>query len=124
MTNIVLCGSMKVKDKILEVANQLEEKGYNVLLPVECMKDLDKIVASRSHLDRICNPDTDIVLIVNATKNNIENYIGPNSFAEIAFGFYFGKKVYLLNDIYQPYEDELIGWKITPLNGNLELIEK
>lgn len=124
MTNIVLCGSMKVKDKILEVANQLEEKGYNVLLPVECMKDLDKIVASRSHLDRICNPDTDIVLIVNATKNNIENYIGPNSFAEIAFGFYFGKKVYLLNDIYQPYEDELVGWKITPLNGNLELIEK
>ena len=124
MTNIVLCGSMKVKDKILEVANQLEEKGYNVLLPVECMKGLDKNIASRAHLDRICNPDTDIVLIVNATKNNIENYIGPNSFAEIAFGFYFGKKVYLLNDIYQPYEDELVGWKITPLNGDLELIEK
>ena len=124
MTNIVLCGSMKVKDKILEVANQLEEKGYNVLLPVECMKGLDKIIASRAHLDRICNPDTDIVLIVNATKNNIENYIGPNSFAEIAFGFYFGKKVYLLNDIYQPYEGELVGWKITPLNGDLELIEK
>ncbi len=124
MTNIVLCGSMKVKDKMLEVANQLEEKGYNVLLPVECMKGLDKIIASRAHLDRICNPDTDIVLIVNATKNNIENYIGPNSFAEIAFGFYFGKKVYLLNDIYQPYEDELVGWKITPLNGDLELIEK
>lgn len=124
MTNIVLCGSMKVKDKILEVANQLEEKGYNVLLPVECMKGLDKIIASRAHLDRICNPNTDIVLIVNATKNNIENYIGPNSFAEIAFGFYFGKKVYLLNDIYQPYEDELVGWKITPLNGDLELIEK
>lgn len=124
MTNIVLCGSMKVKDKILEVANQLEEKGYNVLLPVECMKGLDKIIASRAHLDRICNPDIDIVLIVNATKNNIENYIGPNSFAEIAFGFYFGKKVYLLNDIYQPYEDELVGWKITPLNGDLELIEK
>ena len=124
MTNIVLCGSMKVKDKILEVANQLEEKGYNVLLPVECMKGLDKIIASRAHLDRICNPDTDIVLIVNATKNNIEDYIDPNSFAEIAFGFYFGKKVYLLNDIYQPYEDELVGWKITPLNGDLELIEK
>lgn len=124
MTNIVLCGSMKVKDKILEVANQLEEKGYNVLLPVECMKGLDKIIASRAHLDRICNPDTDIVLIVNTKKNNIENYIGPNSFAEIAFGFYFGKKVYLLNDIYQPYEDELVGWKITPLNGDLELIEK
>ena len=95
MTNIVLCGSMKVKDKILEVANQLEEKGYNVLLPVECMKDLDKIVASRSHLDRICNPDTDIVLIVNATKNNIENY---------AKGKFKNQYAYITNDHLPPEE--------------------
>ena len=28
--NIVLCGSMKVKDKIFEVKDILEAKGYNV----------------------------------------------------------------------------------------------
>ena len=124
MNNIVLCGSMKIKDKIVEVGRSLENMGYNVLLPVECMQGLDKIIASRAHLDRIVNPENEIVLIVTDTKNGIENYIGPNSFAEIAFGFYFNKKVYLLNDIYEPYKDELVGWKVIPLKGNLNKIVK
>lgn len=122
MKNIVLCGSMKIKNKIVEVSDRLKDMGYNVLLPVECMQGLDKNIASRAHLDRITNPDNEIILIVNETKNGIENYIGPNSFAEIAFGYYFHKRVYLYNDIYEPYKDELIGWKITPLKGNLEKI--
>ena len=33
------------------------------------------------------------------------------------------KRVYLLNDIYKPYEDELVGWKVIPLKGNLKLIK-
>ena len=110
--NIVICGSMKIKDKIIDVANSLEKLGYNVLLPVECMQGLDKVIASRAHFDRISNPENDIILIVNVSKNGIDNYIGPNSFAEIAFGFYFNKKVFLLNDIYEPYKDEIIGWKV------------
>ena len=86
------------------------------------MKGLEKSIASRAHFDRIANKDNEIVLVVNETKNGIDNYIGPNSFAEIAFGFYFKKKVYLLNDIYENYKDELLGWKVIPLNGNLENI--
>ncbi len=117
--NIVLCGSMKIKDKIVERANQLEKMGYNVLLPVECMQVIDKIIASRAHLDRVINPDNKIILIINETKNGIENYIGANSFAEIAFGFYFKKDVYLINDIYDPYKDELVGWGVVPLKGDL-----
>ena len=50
MENIVLCGSMKVKDKIIEIANKLEQKGYNVLIPIECMQDIEKNIASRAHL--------------------------------------------------------------------------
>lgn len=122
MRNVVLCGSMKIKDKIIEVANSLENIGYNVLLPIECMQGLDKIIASRAHLDRVINPENEIILIVNDTKNDTENYIGPNSFVEIAFGFYYNKKVYLLNDIYEPYKDELIGWNVIPLKGNLDKI--
>ena len=38
MKNIVLCGSMKVVDKIYEVRKILENKGYNVLLPRECIE--------------------------------------------------------------------------------------
>ena len=121
--NIVLCGSMKVKDKIIEINDELESKGYNVLLPIECMQGIDKIIASRAHMDRVVNPDNEVILIVNETKNGIENYIGANSFAEIAFGFYFKKRVYLLNDIYEPYKDELLGWNVTPLKGNLDNIK-
>ena len=123
MKNIVLCGSMKVKDKIIEKANELEKMGFNVLLPVECMQGIDKIIASRAHMDRVVDPNNKIILIINETKNGIENYIGANSFAEIAFGFYFKKKIYLLNDIYEPYKDELIGWKVIPLKGNLSKIK-
>ena len=121
--NIVLCGSMKVKEKIIEVAKELEKMGYNVLLPVECMQGLEKVIASRAHFDRISNPENDTILIVNETKNGIENYIGPNSFAEIAFGFYFNKRVFLLNNIYEPYKDEIIGWKVKCLNADLSKLE-
>ena len=123
MKNIVLCGSMKVKDKILEIKDELEKRDFNVLLPKECMEGLPKIIASRKHFERIIDKDNDYILIVNATKKGIENYIGPNSFAEIAFAFYFNKKIYLLNDIYEPYEDELVGWGAIPLKGDLDNIK-
>ncbi len=123
MKNIVLCGSMKVKDKIVELGKTLENNGYNVLLPIECMQGLDKIIASRAHMDRVVDPNNEIILIVNEPKNGIDNYIGPNSFAEIAFGFYFKKRVYLLNDIYEPFKDELLGWGVTPLKGDINKID-
>lgn len=118
--NIVLCGSMKVKNKILEIEHELKEKGYNVLLPKECMEGLPKEVASRAHFKRIIDKENDTVLIVNATKNGISNYIGPNSFAEIAFAFFYNKNIYVLNEFYEPYKDELTGWGVKELHGNIE----
>lgn len=94
-TVVILCGSMKVKTKILEIKGELEKRNYEVLLLVECMHGLPKEIASRAHFDRIHDKKIDIVLIVNTTKNGIENYIGPNSFAEIAFAFYLKKEIYL-----------------------------
>ncbi len=124
MKNIVLCGSMKVKDEIVRIQSLLLEKGYNVLLPVECMEGKPKVIASRAHFDRIVDADNEIILIVNATKNGINNYIGPNSFAEIAFAFYHNKIVYVLNDFYEPYLDELEGWGVKELHGSLNNIEE
>lgn len=122
MKNIVLCGSMKVKDKILEVKEEFVQQGYNVLLPKECMEGLPKAIASRAHFDRIAAPENDTVIIVNATKNGIENYIGPNSFAEIAFAFFYHKNIFVLYGYYEPYLDELEGWGVKMLHGNLENI--
>jgi hypothetical protein len=120
--NVVLCGSMKVKDEILNIQKQLQDMGFNVLIPVECMMGEPKAVASRAHFDRIANPSSSIVLVVNATKGDIPNYIGPNTFAEIAFGFYHRKNVVLLNRMYEPYREELQGWGVVCLNGILESI--
>ncbi len=120
---IVLCGSMKVKEDILKIKEKLEKMDFTVLLPVECMQNKPKEIASRAHFERIENKDNEYVLIVNSTKNGIKNYIGPNSFAEIAFAFYFKKKIYVLNDYYEPYLDELSGWKVKELHGNLESIK-
>lgn len=119
METIVLCGSMKVKEDIIALGKVLEERGYKVLLPEECIKGLPKEIASRAHINRIINPNTDKVLIVNSRKNDIDNYIGPNSFAEIAFAFFYEKQVYLLNDIYEPYKDELLGWHVNTLMGDI-----
>ena len=122
--NVVLCGSMRFKNEIVKISERLKGLGFNVLLPEECMRGEDKLIASRAHFDRIVNPNNGVMLIVNATKNGIPNYIGPNTFAEIAFGFYYNKKVFLLNDIYHPYDDELLGWKVNCLKGNLNNISK
>ena len=118
--NVVLCGSMKVRDDLLKTALILQSKGYDVLLPEECLSGKNKSIASRAHFERIIDPENSIVLIVNSTKDGVPNYIGANTFAEIAFGYYYNKKIYLLNDIYEPYKEELLGWGVYCLKGNLE----
>lgn len=120
MKRIVLCGSMKLKEKIFEIEKILKNKGYEVVTPKEFKVEMTKGDATKLHFDEITNEKTNIVLAVNVTKNEIENYIGPNTFAEIAMAFYFNKKIYLLNDIYEPYRDELEGWNVIPLKGNLD----
>ena len=123
MKRIVLCGSMKLKEKMFESEEYLKTKNYEVVVPKEFRVEMTKTNASRLHFDEIANEKTDIVLAINASKNGIENYIGPNTFAEIAMAFYFSKQIYLLNDIYEPYKDELEGWNVIPLKGKLDNIK-
>ncbi len=121
--NLVLCGSMKVKDDIIKIGENLKAKGHSVLLPIECINKEPKNIASRAHFNRIIDKDTDAILVINNKKDNVENYIGPNTFAEIAFAFFYNKKIYLLNDIYEPFKDELEGWNAIPLHQNLDNIK-
>lgn len=124
MKTIVVCGSMKFKQAIINVKEKLESRGYVALLPTECIEGKPKTIASRAHFDRIKDDKTDAILVMNLDKENAKNYIGPNTFAEIAFAFYFEKKIILLNDIYEPFEDELIGWNAITLQNKLDNIER
>lgn len=122
MSKIVLCGSKKFIPKFFELEKELKSKGYEVVVPREFLVDIPKKEASILHFSEIEKYDVDALLIVNESKNGLENYIGANGFAELAFGFYKGKKVFLLNDVYLPYEEEIIAWDIIPLKGNIDEI--
>lgn len=123
-TQIVLCSSKKFATETFEIAKKLKELGFNPIIPQEFLKEMEKNAASRLHFSKIIDDRTDCLLIINENKNGVDNYIGANVFAEIAFGFYYNKPIYLLNDIYPPYEEELIGWNTIPLKGDLTKIKK
>ena len=120
---IVLCGSKKFIPKFFELQKELEERQFEVVVPREFIEDIPKKEASLIHFKEIDKEDVDALLIVNENKNEIINYIGANGFAELAFGFYKGKTIYLLNDIYEPYSEELLAWEVIPLKGNINLIQ-
>ena len=120
---IVICGSMKFKESIFRVSEELQQKGYEVLIPEEAIRDMKKEEASKLHFNKVADDKTDAIIAINENKKDITNYIGPNTFAEIGLAFYKDKKIYLLNDIYEPYRDELEGWNAICLNGDLNKIE-
>lgn len=121
MKRIVLSGSMKFREEIIDIAEKVKQiTNAQVIIPKECIQiDMPKKEASKLHFDEIINNNTDAILVVNCNKGDLNNYIGANTFAEIAFGFYFNKKIYLFNDIYEPYKEELNAWGAIPLKGDL-----
>jgi len=117
-------------DKMRAYSTMLSKNGFVAIIPEE--GDWSNIAeheinnykrkVSKSHFDEITDSGTHGILVLNETKNSINNYIGANTFAEIAIAFYFGKKIYILHDIFPPYKDELLAWGAIALNGNLALI--
>lgn len=119
MKNVVISGSMKIKDEIIKTSDYLKKHSINAILPKECLEGKPKIIASRAHFNRIIDENNEVLLVINSKKDSVSNYIGANTFAEIAFAFHFNKKIYLLNDIYEPYKDELLGWNVKCLKGDI-----
>ena len=124
MKKIVLSGSKKFIPKFFELEKTIKDMGAEVVVPREFIVDMTKKDGSLLHFSEIDKDDVDAVLIVYESKNGLENYIGANGFAELAFGFYKGRKIFLLNDIYEPYEEELVGWEVTPLKGDLSKLKE
>jgi hypothetical protein len=67
---------------------------------------------------------SDVILVLNYDKNNIPNYIWPNTFLEMGLAFHLDKKIYLLNPIPELwYKEELIGMFPTIIDGDLSKIQ-
>ena len=129
---ITICGSMKFFDTMVGIQERLEQMGHEVLMPIE-VPGLDywsddgsmRVKAKRAqdligkHFRKI--EQSDAVLVVNMTKGAIEHYIGANTFLELGFAHYLGKRVYLLHPIPdQPYIlDEVLAIGAQVLDGDM-----
>ena len=135
---IVICGSMSSAGKMIEIKKNLESAGHEIVLPRntedyaighikmensrESTENKIKHDLIRSYFKEI--DKSDAVLIINIDKNGIENYLGGNSFLELAFGYVLKKKLYLLNLIPDVlYRDEIKAMQPIILNGNLARIK-
>lgn len=133
---ICICCSLSFTKEVLALAKELEKQGFELLLPNSVMErsiekpDFDPVQSKiktgnvNKHIDKI--KASDAVLVCNYTKNGIENYIGANTFLEIAAAHYFEKPIYALNPLTdRPYiHDEIHSFDIRVLNGDLNKIKK
>lgn len=127
---IVICGSMSFYSDMAGLARRLNEVGISTVLPdsddpfVDSISPEDfrnvKRVVSMRHIRRIRdNEKTFGILVVNRDKHGIPDYIGPNTFAEVAIAIAHYKPVYLYQNIPKFYKDELNAWQVINLNGDL-----
>lgn len=129
---VVICGSMKFYEQMLECQKFLHKNEIESVVPkeenqmVNCYDEEAfikfKRSVSRNYLKKIREKDTIAILVYNGEKNGVANYIGANTLVEIAMAFTWNRKIYLINDIYEPLADELLAWRCVCLKGNLNKI--
>lgn len=130
---IVICGSMMFFDEMGKIRQKLDSMGIQAIIP----QDENEVVkyfnetqfmkfkrdVSRTYLRKIRAKNTIGVLIYNAEKNGIPNYIGANTLVELAMAFTWNRKIFLYNDIYMPLKDELQAWECISLKGDLDKLK-
>ena len=144
---ITICGSTAFINEMDNVAQALERLGHEVKFPPVTFTDgdgkewhtLDYYAFKKTqpfnnpeflknHTQRIRDHFnkvewSDAILVTNYDKNNIKNYIGPNTLMEMGVAFYLGKKIYLLNAIPEvAWKEEILGMRPIVIDQRLELL--
>jgi len=135
---IAICSSMSFVDDMVKIKDYLVYRGHEVVLPrnTELYANGSLIFESRVESaenkldhDLIKNyfkeiQNSNAALIVNKTKNNIENYVGGNTLMEMGFAYVLDKKIFLLNPIpAMSYTAEIEAMSPVVINGYLNLIK-
>ena len=141
---ITICGSINFTYEMKKYADELMAASHSVELPMTSRRILSgELTLEEFRQEKENNGDgsfrkirddvikryyeiireSDAILVVNARKNNIDNYIGGNTFLEIGFAHVLGKKIYLLNPIPDMiYTDEIKAMQPTVIDNDLNKI--
>jgi len=134
MKIFIIC-SKHFYDRIEPIKEELESMGYVITLPNHYDKPYseDKYRGTSEHAnwksELIAHSENvilgvDAVLVLNYSKNGVDNYIGGATFLEMYDAFRLGKKIYMINDIPSGMlSDEIIGFKPILINGDLSKIK-
>jgi hypothetical protein len=138
MMKIMLCASFQFAAEMLEVKEDLEGIGHDVVLmedaytyakrphlkqdkAFETRKTKDDNVL-RSMFEMLAGCDG--ILVLNYTKKGIQGYIGASTLMEIGVAYYLKKQIYLMYP-YQPdasFAVEMDCVEATVLNGNVRML--
>ena len=135
---ITICSSASFYEHVVQIQSQLEDMGYEVLIPytAEKMKaagtfQLDgfkppvgdvkwKQELMNGHFDKV--EQGDVCLVVNDDKSSVKNYIGGNVLMEMTLAYRQHKPIVILNEIPMDssFAEEIIGVDPIVLHGKLE----
>lgn len=123
-----------------EVKEQLENLGHEVLVPLSVETNQDKKYWNNIKLNNFENfldikgkrmlghfgkiKSSDAILVLNYEKDEKKNYIGGNTFIEMAIAFEHNKKIFLLNSTPKEssYAEEIESMKPVIINNDLKKV--
>lgn len=121
---------MTFAKEMIEAKKTLESLGHIVKVPHSVEKYADGSMSVESKWEKMEHDlirgwyevikSSDAVLVLNYTKNNVDNYVGGNSLIEMAFAHVLEKKIFLMNPIPKMnYSDEIEAFSPVVLNEDL-----
>lgn len=142
---ITICTSSSFYRQAVELAEEFEKAGFNVLLPdmAEDMKKANdferrnfqpwltdpgkyyvKGDLMHGHFNKVA--DGDAVFVINDEKHGVPNYIGGNVLMEMALAFHLGKPIFILNEVPEqsPFMEEIYGMGPVTLKGKASDLPK
>ena len=136
---IVICGSMRLSKKMLQIKEELTELGHLVVLPRHTEEYATLETSDHMHKESVKNKidhdlirqyfseieKSDAILVINDMLKGVPNYIGGNSFLEMGFAHVLNKPIYLLRDIPEVgYKDEIEAMSPVVIKEDLSRISK
>lgn len=129
-SRVVLCGHVAAYGMMRTIATTLMEAGVPAMLPdidwdamlPECDSQAllkYRRAATLRQMRRIVDCRSWAVLAVNIDHYGEHNYIGADTFAQLAVAFQRGRRIYLYQGLPKAFQAELESWEAVPMLSDL-----